>query len=312
MRIVFAGTPDPAVPSLARLLASPRHEVVAVVTRPDAVAGRGRKVTRSPVGLLADEHGIEVLTPARASDPDFLARLRDLAPDCAPVVAYGALLPRPALEIPTHGWVNLHFSLLPAWRGAAPVQASIAAGDDMTGASVFRLEEGLDTGPVFGVATERIRDTDTAGELLGRLADSGAVLLESVLDGIEDGALTAVPQPADGISHAAKVTVESARVDWTRPAAAVDRRIRAVTPAPGAWTQVGELRLKLAPVAPVAADLLPAPLAPGQVLVRKDGCYIGTGTTPVRLSQVQPQGKKLMAAADWARGARLDPEVRAQ
>lgn len=312
MRIVFAGTPDPAVPSLARLLASERHEVIAVITRPDAVAGRGRKVTRSPVGLLADEHGIEVLTPARASDPDFLARLTELAPDCAPVVAYGALLPRPVLDVPKYGWVNLHFSLLPAWRGAAPVQASIAAGDDMTGASVFRLEEGLDTGPVFGVATERIRDTDTAGKLLDRLADSGAILLEQVLDGIEDGALTAVPQPVDGVSHAAKVTVESARVDWTRPAAVVDRRIRSVTPAPGAWTQFGDLRVKVAPVTPVAADLLADSLEPGQVLVRKDGCYLGTGTVPVRLSQVQPQGKKLMAAADWARGARLDPEVRAQ
>ncbi|EME17462.1 methionyl-tRNA formyltransferase [Rhodococcus triatomae] len=310
MRIVFAGTPEPAVPSLARLLASTRHEVVAVVTRPDAVAGRGRKVTRSPVGLLADEHGIEVLTPTRASDPDFLARLTELAPDCAPVVAYGALLPRPVLDVPKFGWVNLHFSLLPAWRGAAPVQAAIAAGDDMTGASAFRLEEGLDTGPVYGVATERIRDTDTAGELLGRLAESGAFLLESVLDGIEDGALNAVPQSEDGVSHAPKVTVDSARVDWTLPAAVVDRRIRSVTPAPGAWTQVGDLRVKVAPVTPVAE--LDAALEPGQFLVRKDGCYVGTATTPVRLSQVQPQGKKLMAAADWARGARLDPEVRAQ
>lgn len=309
MRIVFAGTPDPAVPSLARLLASPRHEVVAVVTRPDAVAGRGRKITRSPVGLLADEHGIEVLTPARASDPDFQARLTELAPDCAPVVAYGALLPRPVLDVPKYGWVNLHFSLLPAWRGAAPVQASIAAGDDMTGASVFQLEEGLDTGPVFGVATERIRGTDTAGDLLGRLAESGAVLLESVLDGIEDGALRAVAQSADGVSHAPKVTVESARIRWDAPAAAVDRLVRSVTPAPGAWTQVGEVRLKVAPVTPV--DVLDTPLEPGQFLVRKDGCYVGTATAPVRLSQVQPQGKKLMAAADWARGARLDPEVRA-
>ncbi|MFD1813898.1 methionyl-tRNA formyltransferase [Rhodococcus gannanensis] len=310
MRVVFAGTPEPAVPSLARLLASGRHEVVAVVTRPDAVAGRGRKVTRSPVGLLADEHGIEVLTPARASDPDFLSRLTELAPDCAPVVAYGALLPRPVLDVPKFGWVNLHFSLLPAWRGAAPVQAAIAAGDDMTGSSAFRLEEGLDTGPVYGVATERIRETDTAGELLGRLAESGAFLLESVLDGIEDGALNAVPQSDDGVSHAPKVTVESARIDWTLPAVVVDRRIRSVTPAPGAWTQVGDLRVKVAPVTPVAE--LDAALEPGQFLVRKDGCYLGTATTPVRLSQVQPQGKKLMAAADWARGARLDPEVRAQ
>lgn len=311
MRIVFAGTPDPAVPSLARLLASERHEVVAVVTRPDAVAGRGRKVTRSPIGQLADEHGIEVLTPARASDPDFLARLTELAPDCCPVVAYGALLPRPVLDVPKYGWVNLHFSLLPAWRGAAPVQAAIAAGDEMTGASAFLLEEGLDTGPVFGVMTERIRPDDTAGVLLGRLADSGAQLLESVLDGIEDGALTPVPQPAEGVSHASKITVEAARIRWDQPALAVDRLVRAVTPAPGAWTQVGDLRLKVGPVTPVEATLLDQALEPGQFLVRKDGCYVGTATTPVRLSHVQPQGKKAMAAADWARGARLDPEVRA-
>ncbi|MFD4264883.1 methionyl-tRNA formyltransferase [Rhodococcus sp. NPDC058481] len=307
MRIVFAGTPEPAVPSLARLLKSSRHEVVAVVTRPDAVAGRGRKVTRSPIGQLADEHGIEVLTPARASDPDFLERLRALEPDCCPVVAYGALLPRPVLDVPRHGWVNLHFSLLPAWRGAAPVQAAIAAGDDMTGASAFLLEEGLDTGPVFGVMTERIRADDTAGALLGRLADGGAVLLDSVLDGIEDGALIPTPQPAEGVSHAPKVTVESARIRWDRSAQAVDRLVRSVTPAPGAWTQVGELRLKVGPV-----QVTDEALEPGQFLVRKDGCYVGTATTAVRLSQVQPQGKKAMAAADWARGARLDPEVRAQ
>ncbi|MGW6378346.1 methionyl-tRNA formyltransferase [Rhodococcus sp. NPDC055112] len=306
MRIVFAGTPEPAVPSLARLLKSSRHEVVAVVTRPDAVAGRGRKVARSPIGQLADEHGIEVLTPARASDPEFLDRLRALEPDCCPVVAYGALLPRPVLDVPRHGWVNLHFSLLPAWRGAAPVQAAIAAGDDMTGASAFLLEEGLDTGPVFGVMTERIRADDTAGGLLGRLADGGAVLLESVLDGIEDGTATAVPQPTEGVSHAPKVTVESARIRWDQPAQAVDRLVRAVTPAPGAWTQVGELRLKVGPV-----QVTEETLEPGQFLVRKDGCYVGTATTAVRLSQVQPQGKKAMAAADWARGARLDPEVRA-
>ncbi|AQA21008.1 methionyl-tRNA formyltransferase [Rhodococcus sp. MTM3W5.2] len=280
--------------------------MVAVVTRPDAVAGRGRKVTRSPIGQLADEHGIEVLTPTRASDPEFLERLRALEPDCCPVVAYGALLPRRVLDVPRHGWVNLHFSLLPAWRGAAPVQAAIAAGDDMTGASAFLLEEGLDTGPVFGVMTERIRADDTAGELLGRLADGGAVLLESVLDGIEDGAATAVPQPKEGVSHAPKVTVESARIRWDQPAQAVDRLVRSVTPAPGAWTQVGELRLKVGPV-----QVTDETLEPGQFLVRKDGCYVGTATTAVRLSQVQPQGKKAMAAADWARGARLEPEVRA-
>ncbi|NLE81124.1 MAG: methionyl-tRNA formyltransferase [Rhodococcus sp.] len=307
MRIVFAGTPEPAVPSLERLIASARHEVVAVVTRPDAMAGRGRKVVRSPIGALADEHGIEVLTPDRPSDPDFVARLTELAPDCAPVVAYGALLPRTVLDIPEHGWINLHFSLLPAWRGAAPVQAAIGAGDDMTGASAFGLDEGMDTGPVYGVVTERIRDTDTAGGLLGRLSDSGAVLLESVLDGIEEGALTAVPQSGDGVSYAPKVTVDAARVRWDRSADAVDRHIRSVTPAPGAWTTIGDLRVKLGPV--VRTD---ESLEPGQISVTKAGMLVGTATTAVRLDRVQPQGKKQMAALDWARGARLDAEVRAQ
>lgn len=307
MRIVFAGTPEPAVPSLRRLIDSERHEVVAVVTRPDAVAGRGRKLVRSPIGQLADEHGIEVLTPKSASDPEFLARLQELAPDACPVVAYGNLLPRPVLDVPRFGWMNLHFSLLPAWRGAAPVQAAINAGDEMTGATVFALDEGMDTGPVYGVVTEAIRTTDTAGVLLGRLAESGAILLESVLDGVEDGALQAVPQPRDGVSHAPKVSVESARIRWDQPALAVHRHVRSVTPAPGAWTMIGDLRVKIGPVT-LAQETLP----PGRIEVRKDGFYVGTSTTAVRLDQVQPQGKRQMAAVDWARGARLDGEVRAQ
>lgn len=307
MRVVFAGTPEPAVPSLRRLVESSRHEVVAVVTRPDTVAGRSRKVVRSAVGQVADEHGIEVLTPQSPRDPEFVARLTELAPDCCPVVAYGALLPQPVLDIPVHGWVNLHFSLLPAWRGAAPVQASIAAGDEITGASTFRLEAGLDTGPVYGVVTETVRPTDTAGDLLGRLADSGAGLLESTLDGLEDGLLTAVPQTTDGVSYAPKVTVESARVTWTHPAHVVDRRIRAVTPAPGAWTMIGDLRVKIGPVS-VTDEILEA----GEIDVRRSGVFVGTATTAVKLDRVQPPGKKAMIAADWARGARLDPKVRAQ
>lgn len=307
MRVVFAGTPEPAVPSLRRLIDSARHEVVAVVTRPDAVAGRGRKTVRSPIGHLADEHGIEVLTPPSAQDPAFVDRLTALAPDCCPVVAYGALLPQPVLDVPRYGWVNLHFSLLPAWRGAAPVQAAIHAGDEVTGASAFKLDAGLDTGPVYGVVTETIRDTDTAGDLLARLADSGAVLLESVLDGLEDGVVRAVPQPDDGVSYAPKVSVAAARIQWDQPALAVDRHIRSVTPAPGAWTMIGDQRVKIGPVTPATETL-----KPGEILVRKDGCYIGTSTTAVRLDRVQPQGKKAMAAADWARGARLDAEVRAQ
>ncbi len=301
MRVVFAGTPEPAVPSLQRLLESERHEVIAVVTRPDAAAGRGRKTMRSPVGLLADEHGIPVFTPAKPSDPDFVAQLTELAPDVCPVVAYGALLPQPVLDIPRFGWINLHFSLLPAWRGAAPVQAAIAAGDEITGASTFLLDAGMDTGPVLGVVTERVRATDTTGNLLTRLASSGADLLAATLDAIEDGTASAHPQPEDGISYASKVSVDAARIDWTRSAAFVDRHIRSVTPAPGAWTTIGELRVKIAPTTP-SEDTL----APGEISVRKSGVHIGTGTTAVVLGEVQPQGKKLMKALDWARGARLD------
>ena len=301
MRIVFAGTPDPAVPSLRRLIES-RHEVIAVVTRPDAVAGRGRKMQRSPVGQLADEYGIPVLTPHKPAEPEFAEALTELAPDCCPVVAYGALLPAEILDIPRHGWINLHFSVLPAWRGAAPVQAAIAAGDEITGASTFRIETGLDTGPVYGVVTERIAVTDTAADLLARLADSGAALLEQTLHGVEDGTLQAIPQSTEGVSYAPKITVEAAQVRWDQPALAVGRAIRAVTPLPGAWTTVAGNRLKLGPV-----ELVEEALPERQIDVRKTGVYIGTATTAVRLDRVQPQGKRMMAALDWARGARLEP-----
>jgi len=301
VRLVFAGTPRTALPSLRALLASPQHEVVAVLTRPDAPVGRGRRVERSPVAALAEEHGVEVLTPRRPSEPAFLERLRELAPDCAPVVAYGALVPRAALDIPKHGWVNLHFSLLPAWRGAAPVQAAIRHGDQITGASVFRLEEGLDTGPVYGVLTELIRPRDTAGELLDRLAHGGARLLLSTMDGIEDGVLEPRPQPADGVSVAPKVSVDDARVGWAVPAAAVDRLVRSVTPEPGAWTEFRGERLKLGPVIPSTVD----GMAPGELSVGRHGVLAGTATGAVELGEVQPHGRKRMPAPDWARGARV-------
>ncbi|WAL63083.1 methionyl-tRNA formyltransferase [Amycolatopsis cynarae] len=302
MRLVFAGTPEPAVPSLQALLDSPRHEVVAVVTRPDAPAGRGRKLLRSPVGALADDHGIEVLTPAKAGEAEFLDRLRELAPDACPVVAYGALLPQRTLDIPRQGWVNLHFSLLPAWRGAAPVQASIRAGDEITGASTFRIVRELDAGPVYGVVTEPIGAGDTAGALLDRLAVSGARLLVSTMDGIEDGTLVPVPQPADGITYAPKVTVDDARISFADPAAAVDRHVRAVTPEPGAWALFREERFKLGPVTVVDGP----DLAPGELLVERRRVLAGTATKPVSLGEVQAQGKKRMAATDWARGTRIE------
>ncbi|MFC9256579.1 methionyl-tRNA formyltransferase [Amycolatopsis thailandensis] len=308
MRLVFAGTPEPAVPSLRALLASEEHEVVAVVTRPDAQAGRGRRVVRSPIGALADEHGIEVLTPPKASDPAFLARLAEIAPDACPVVAYGALLPQAALDIPVHGWVNLHFSLLPAWRGAAPVQAAIRAGDEITGASTFRIVKELDAGPVYGVITEQIGAGDTAGELLGRLAESGAKLLVSTMDGIADGTLRAVEQTGDGVSYAPKVTVEDARVSFADPATAVDRLIRAVSPEPGAWAEFRDERLKLGPVTVVDE---PGP-PPGELVVERKRVLVGTASKPVRLGEVQAQGKKRMAATDWARGTRIEQGERLQ
>jgi methionyl-tRNA formyltransferase len=302
MRLVFAGTPAPAVPTLQALLDSERHEVVAVVTRPDAPAGRGRHVVRSPVGALADERGIEVLMPRRASDPEFLARLAEIAPDCCPVVAYGALLPQAALDIPAEGWVNLHFSLLPAWRGAAPVQASIRAGDEITGASTFRIVKELDAGPVFGVLTEPIRPTDTAGDLLDRLAVAGAELMLSTLDGIEDGTLRAVEQVGGDVTYASKITVDDAHVDLTVPGAAVDRLVRAVTPEPGAWVEFRGERLKLGPVQLSDEESL----EPGELRVERKRVLAGTATKPVQLGEVQAQGKKKMAATDWARGARVE------
>lgn len=307
MKLVFAGTPEVAVPALDALIASGRHEVAAVVTRPDAPAGRGRRLVASPVAERAEEAGIEVLKPVRPRDPEFQARLREIGPDCCPVVAYGALIPKSAIEIPRHGWVNLHFSLLPAWRGAAPVQHSIMAGDQVTGASTFQIEEGLDSGPVYGILTEEVRPTDTSGDLLTRLAFAGSGLLAATMDGIEDGTLRAVEQPVDGISLAPKITVENARIDWTAPAMRVDRVVRGCTPAPGAWTVFRGERLKLISVGlvPDRTDLAPGVLAPA-----KNNVYVGTGSHAVELLWVQPQGKKPMRGADWARGVRIAPGER--
>lgn len=306
MRVVFAGTPEVAVPALDAVAASD-HELVGVVTRPDAPSGRGRRLVASPVARRAEELGVPVLRPQHPRDPDFQADLAALRPDCCPVVAYGALLPQSALDIPPHGWVNLHFSILPAWRGAAPVQHSLWAGDEVTGATTFRIVKELDAGPTYGVMTERIRATDTAGDLLARLAEGGAGLLVATLDGIGSGGLEAREQPADGISFAPKILVEDALVDWTLPAIGVDRAVRACTPAPGAWTTVAGERLKLGPVT-VVGDRPPLP--PGQVEVTKSAVHVGTASQVVRLGDVQAFGKKQMPAADWARGVRLESGTR--
>ncbi|WP_257161205.1 methionyl-tRNA formyltransferase [Corynebacterium cystitidis] len=311
MKIVFAGTPEPAVVALEKVLAS-NHEVVAVITRPDARQGRGRTLHPSPVKALALEHGIEVLTPAtlKAGTEDGQAvreRLRELAPEAIPVVAYGNLVPPDLLDLPDHGWVNLHFSLLPAWRGAAPVQAAIRAGDEITGATTFRIDEGLDTGDILGSVTEEILSTDTADDLLTRLAYSGAELLVATLDVLASG--QANPQPQRGeATHAPKISTQDARISWDTPAFAIDRQIRAHTPGPGAWTTLNDERFKLGPVTLAESS----DLEPGQVRADKNAVYVGTATQDVVLGTVQPPGKKMMDAVAWARGYNAEGQVKFQ
>ena len=307
------------MPSLDAL-ASSSHDVIAVLTRPDAPSGRGRCVAASPVKVRALELGLEVLTPSRPADPQFQARLRELAPDACPVVAYGGLIPPSLLTIPTHGWINLHFSLLPAWRGAAPVQHAIIAGDEVTGATTFLLAQGMDTGPILGMMTETITSGDTAADLLRRLAGAGAGLLVATLDALAAGELHAVAQSVQGVSLAPKISVQDARIVWTTPALAVDRHIRGCTPRPGAWTTFRGARLKIHPVTVILDDLAPdvgdatAPgawvhdiLGPGQIGATKLSVRVGTASGAVLLSAVQPSGKRAMDAADWARGVRLQP-----
>jgi methionyl-tRNA formyltransferase len=335
--LLFAGTPAVALPSLDAILAS-GHEVAAVLTRPDAPSGRGRKLHPSPVAERAVAEGIEVLKPGSVKEPEFRERLREIAPDCCPVVAYGGLLPTSVLDVPPHGWVNLHFSLLPAWRGAAPVQHAVRSGDDMTGATTFRIVKELDAGPTFGVVTEPIGPGDTAGDLLERLARSGAQLLVATLDGIAAGRLEARPQPAEGASYASKITVEDVRIDWASPAFAIDRLVRSATPTPGAWSTFRGERVKIGPVTVItdalaavgtdaagtghgrpeqgsaadaptdsgtdagASSALAAVLAPGEIRAERSRVLVGTGSVPVALGEVQPHGKRAMPAPDWARG----------
>ena len=301
MRIIFAGTPEPAACALTALLAS-NHDVIAVITRPDARKGRGRTYYPSPVKELATSHDIPVLTPTSLRDNDeFRSELRQLKPDCVPVVAYGNLIPQDVLDLVPYGFINLHFSLLPRWRGAAPVQAAIHAGDAVTGATTFRIDPGLDTGDIIGQLTEPIDPADIADSLLERLAHRGADLLTHTMDMIADG--TAEYRPQDGVAtHAHKITVADARVDWTQPADSIDRAIRAVTSSPGAWNTIGEQRIKLGPV----THTTDPHMQPGDIHVAKNRILVGTGTTPVSLGRVQPSGKKPMPAADWARGTMIE------
>jgi len=306
VRIVFGGTPDVAIPSLDALAES-HHELAAVLTRPDAPSGRGKRLTASPVARRAAELGLEVLKPQRPRDEEFVSRLIELAPDSCPVVAYGALLPQRVLDIPRHGWVNLHFSLLPAWRGAAPVQHAILSGDQVTGATTFRIVLELDAGPIFATVTEAIGPDDTAGDLLHRLSLSGARLLVDTLDGIEAGTLTPTPQPETDaqVSYASKINVEDAEMDWSQPAEVVDRLIRACFPAPGAWTTFEGDRFKIN-----SAQISDKVMSPGMLEIMKRSVHVGTGTWALELGEVQAQGKKPMAAADWARGVTFDLEPR--
>ncbi len=302
MRLLFAGTPEVALPTLEALADSP-HEVVGVLTRPDAPAGRGRRLTAGPVKEWALAHGLPVLQPSSLREEGAAAAITALAPDAVPVVAYGALVPPALLDLPRFGWVNLHFSLLPAWRGAAPVQHALLHGDEITGASTFRIEAGLDTGPVYGTLTETVRPDDTAGGLLDRLARAGAGLLLATLDGLDSGDVVGIPQPADGVSHAPRLTTDDGRVRWEHAAAAIDRRVRACTPDPGAWSTWSGARMKLGPVRPEPAV---TDLRPGVIRVGRTEVLVGTGTHAVRLGEVAPAGRRAMPAADWARGARPD------
>ena len=285
-----------AVPSLDALVAA-GFDVVAVLTRPDAPLGRKRVLTPSPVAARAAELGITIIHAAKV-DAAVTEQIAAAAPDAAAIVAYGGLIPRQALDIPRHGWINLHFSLLPAWRGAAPVQRSLIAGDDVTGAVTFLLEEGLDTGPVFGTLTEAVQPDDTAGALLDRLSHSGAVLLTQTLYAVDAGQAAAVPQQGE-VSLAPKLTLEDDRLDWNQPALAIGRRARGVTPEPGAWTTLDGQRIKLEPM-----RLRPdgPALQPGRLALEGKSVLVGTGSHPVELTRIQPSGKKMMTAADWARG----------
>ncbi|PIE21306.1 MAG: methionyl-tRNA formyltransferase [Arachnia propionica] len=295
MRIGFAGTPQVAVPSLHAVAAS-GHELAAVITRPDAATGRGRKLTASPVAQAAEQLGVAVFKPASLKQPGFAETLASLELDACLVVAYGALLPEHILAIPKHGWINLHFSQLPRWRGAAPVQHAILAGDTTTATSCFRIVKALDAGPVFRQRSFNIGD-ETAGELLDRLAQAGAAELLATLADIADG-VQPIEQPSDGITYASKLTPAEARLDFTRPALALHRTIMACSPAPGAWCELGGQRFKI-----YRSQLTDsADLAPGQLATAKNRVLVGTGDGDLGLVEVQAPGKRRMAAADWARG----------
>jgi methionyl-tRNA formyltransferase len=295
MRLIFAGTPAVAVPSLRAL--AQRHDVVAVITRRDAELGRKRVLTPSPVAAAAEELGLETIKANRLDD-DVTARIRELAPDLGAIVAYGGLVREPLLSIPRLGWVNLHFSLLPRWRGAAPVQRSVIAGDAETGAVVFQLVPELDAGAVFSELRRPVGPDETAGELLEALSLSGAALLADTVDALADGSAVATPQSGEP-TLAPKLELPDAHLDFSTDAGAVYARLRGVTPEPGAFALLDGERVKIL-AARRSADAEPP--APGAVAVREKRVFVGTATDPLELITVQPAGKRAMPAVDWWRG----------
>ncbi|MCS6710674.1 methionyl-tRNA formyltransferase [Brachybacterium sp. EF45031] len=307
MRVIFAGTPDTAVPSL-RALHAGGHDIVGVLTRPDAPTGRGRRLTPSPVRVVAEELGLPMLTPTSLRDEQTVEWIRERDAQVAVVVAYGALVPAPLLTALPLGWVNLHFSLLPQWRGAAPVQHAVLAGQDHTGVSVFQLAEGLDTGDVLVQEETPIGPFETSGDLLERLAEHGAGTLLTALARLEDG--TADPRPQDDAAATAapKLTTAGAALDPRRPAGEVSAHIRGMSPRPGAWALLDGQRIKILGVAPLPTDA-PDDLPPGALHATRRALLLGTGTTPIALGTIAPAGKRPMPAADWARGASLGPDA---
>jgi methionyl-tRNA formyltransferase len=303
LKLVLAGTPDVALPALETLISS-EHDVLAVITQPPARAGRGRELQPSPVHAVADKYGIKALYPDSIREID--AVLRELQPDAIPVVAYGQLIPETMLDIPAHGWINLHFSLLPEWRGAAPVQHCIWHGDTITGATTFRIDQGMDSGPILGHVTQLVDPKDTSGALLDRLADTGSHLLRQTLDALEAGMITPIAQQHDQATYAPKLQKSDSRIDWQLPAIEIDRRIRAMTPKPGAWTTMAlsehEISLSIGPVS-TNRDIQ---LDPGVICVIDKNVFVGSATYALELDRIKPPGKKFMLATDWMRGLRTE------
>lgn len=302
MRILFAGTPAVAIPTLNKLLAS-EHEIVGVLTSPPAPAGRGQKLLSSEVAVAGNEAGLHILEFADINSADSIRELEQLNADVAVVVAYGQLLKAEVLSIVPNGWINLHFSLLPMWRGAAPAQHAILAGDEVTGATTFVLETGMDTGPIIGQLTTDINPTETAGELLERLSIEGADLMLTTIEAIAKGEAGLVQQVNVDVSYAPKISVSDAQIDWKHPALAISRKVRAFNPAPSAWTLLGENKLL---VNAVALGDFEEVLQPGEIHVSKNQVLVGTGSVALELVEVKPAGKNWMSAADWARGVRPD------